>query len=268
MKVARLAVLGVAVIAGGGALLLMGKSSPPPAAPVISVQAAPQIETDEVLVAGQELALGTPVTAADMRWQTWPKSAVGAGMIRKSEEPDSLDQLSGSVTRGNFFQGEPMRREKLVKAPNNGFMSAILPTGMRAVSINTDREGSSSAGGFILPNDRVDIVRTYRDEEAGKQAGGEVFLSETILTNIRVLAIGQNIQEKGGERVVVGNNATLEVDPRQAELLVLAQRVGQLSMTLRSMADGAKTADVAPADDNDKSLTVVRYGVSETGKRK
>ena len=118
----------------------------------------------------------------------------------------------------------------------------MLPSGMRAVAINIDPSGGATAGGFILPNDRVDVIRVYRDEEQTKALGVEVNTAQTILTNVRVLAIGQTVQEKGGEKTVVGANATLELDPAQAELIVLAQRTagaGNLHLTLRSMLDAA-----------------------------
>jgi pilus assembly protein CpaB len=197
----------------------------------------------------------------------WPRAAVGPGMIRRSETPDVINDLKGSVSRMSFFQGEPIRREKLVKGPSSGFMSAILPSGMRAVAINIDTQGSTTAGGFILPNDRVDVVRTYRDDDAAKGPNGDAFLTETLLSNVRVLAIGQNVQEKNGERVVIGSNATLEVDPRQAETLILAQRVGQLSLILRSLLDANRTAETVVQDQPDNSLTIVRYGIAAQGKR-
>jgi hypothetical protein len=103
------------------------------------------------------------------------------------------------MTRVSFLRGEPMRRDKLVKGGAGGFMSAILPAGMRAVAIKIDNGGDSEAGGFILPNDRVDVVRVYRDDEATKARGAEVMGSQTILANVRILAIGQNVQEENGK---------------------------------------------------------------------
>jgi len=244
MKIARLAVLGIALAAGvAAAFMISGSKGPSPTVEVTAPQ--PLVESDDVLVAAHALDVGAPVGEADIRWQAWPRPEIAAGMIVKSAEPNAIDDIKGSVSRGEFFPGEPMRREKLVKGPNSGFLSAILPSGYRAVAINIDNAGAASAGGFILPNDRVDVLRTFRDDEAGKQLGTDVYRSETILTNVRVLAIGTNVQEKNGDHVVQGSTATLEVDPRQAEQLILAQRVGQLSLSLRSMADAGKTDDVS-----------------------
>jgi pilus assembly protein CpaB len=269
MKVARLAVLGVALAAGGAAALLVS-SGQQTGAPAVQVAPAPApaVEMADVLVAAVEIPLGHQVVATDMAWKPWPKSSAGPGMIRKAEDPNAIDALTGAVARSPFIVGEPIRREKLVKSGNAGFLSAILPSGQRAVAINIDTQGSTSAGGFILPNDHVDIVRTYRDENAVKSGAGDTFLSETVLRNVRVLAIGQNIQEKNGQMVVVGSNATLEVTPQQAEQLVLAQRTGQLSLVLRSMLDTATgPSDSIPAPQDDKNLTIVRFGVA-TGDRR
>ena len=205
----------------------------------------------------------------DLSWQAWPKSGVANGMIKKGEDPKAVDDLRGSIARGAFYQGEPIRREKLIKGANGGFMSAILPSGMRAVAINIDSQGSTSAGGFILPGDRVDLVRTYHDDASKNAAGGggNAFISETLLRNVRVLAIGQNVQDKqrSADRRRRSTNATLELDPVQAETIILAQRVGQLSLTLRSLQDAEPGhPDVRPAKD-DKDVTVVRFGFASDG---
>jgi pilus assembly protein CpaB len=269
MKKAKLVTVGVAVAAGLGAMYFMTGQKPPPSALVQAIPvAAPEIATDDVLVASRDLGMGTLITEQDLVWAAWPKAATSVAMIKKSELPKAVEDIKGSVTRGSFFQGEPIRREKVVKGPNSGFMSAILSSGMRAVAINIDASGSTTAGGFILPNDHVDIIRTRRDEEVAKSGGGDGYVSEVLLPNVRILAIGQNVQEKNGERVVVGSNATLEVDPRQAEMLILAQRTGQLSMTLRSMLDTAKNEVVAEVEKPETGMTIVRAGiVSSAGKK-
>jgi pilus assembly protein CpaB len=259
MKFARVAVLGVALAAGGGAAwLASGTTAPEPTA---SAPPPAQLATDEVLVASKDLPLGSLLVETDLAWQAWPKDAVSKGMIRKSDGGNAIEDAKGSVSRGNFFEGEPIRREKLVKGPNSGFLSAILPTGFRAVAINIDAQGGTTAGGFILPNDRIDVIRTFRDQDQSKITGTDVYTSETILSNVRVLAIGQNVQEKNGERVITGSNATLELDPKQAETVVLAQRIGQLSLSLRSMVDASKVKEDFSHDDHD-AITVVRYGVA------
>ena len=257
MKPARLAVLGIAILSGGAAALMMSGGSPPPPPPPPPVVQMPNMSN--VLVAASDVPMGQTVRPPDLRWQPWPAEMVPAGYIKRSQNPGALEETVGSIARSNFLSGEPIRREKLIKADGSGFMSAILPSGMRAVAISIDTRGATSAGGFVLPNDRVDVLRTYRDDDASRSGGGDVHLTETILTNIRVLAIGQNVQERNGEKVVTGETATLELTPSQAEYVTLAQKIGQLSLVLRSLAD-AQRADEA-REERDGGLTIVRYGV-------
>jgi pilus assembly protein CpaB len=259
MNPARLIVLSVAVVAGGVAAYLAAGTGEGPKAPV--TVAAPTMKTTEVLVAAVEVPMGTVVAAKDLRWQVWPAEAATAGMITKTDKPNALQDFSGAISRVSMIAGEPIRGERLIKAENGGFMSVLLPTGSRAIAITIDNRGSNSAGGFILPNDRVDVIRTFRDEAASKSAGADVIMSETLLRNIRVLAIGQNIQERNGEKVVVGETATLELEPRQVEIVLLAQRLGQLSLALRSLQDASKPEDQIVRSE-DTTLTIVRYGTA------
>jgi pilus assembly protein CpaB len=256
MKPARLAVLALAILTGGAATYMMSSGEPP--APVQAVTA----KTTDVLVAANDLPMGHSIKGPDLRWQPWPADNVPTGLVKRSEAPGGIDQTAGSITRFSIYAGEPIRREKLVKVDGTGFMSAILPSGMRAVAISIDTRGSSSAGGFILPNDRVDLLRTYRDEEAARAGTAVVFKTETILPNVRVLAIGQNVQERNGEKVVTGETATLELTPGQAELVTLAQKVGQLSLALRSLADANGRQEIRE-EKADGAMTIVRYGVSK-----
>jgi pilus assembly protein CpaB len=260
MKPARLIVLFVAIAAGGIAALLAGRSeqTPPPPEPVA------QLETAEVLVANAEIGMGNTVSGQELRWQTWPAAAAGASFIRKSERPDAINQLVGSIARVPFADGEPIREAKLIRANGSGYMAAILPTGMRAVS--TDISPETGAGGFILPNDHVDVILTRRDRDAEQANGGvETHTSETILNNVRVLAIDQTVEEKNGQRVVVGKTATLELTSRLAEKLALAHQLGTLSLALRSLVDSGTTKqDVAEAKaPRADTITVYRGAVIE-----
>jgi pilus assembly protein CpaB len=259
MKPAKLAVLGVAGVAALGAVWLTAGLRQPPK--VIVEQPRDTLPTTEVLVVASEVAVGQVVTAAELRWQTWPQAAVGNGMIARSSEPNGLDDVAGSIARAPSFANEPVRRDKFIKGTNAGFMSAILPSGMRAVAINIVSSGAKSAGGFILPNDRVDVLLTSRDDEATRTSRADVYQSETILRNIRVLAIGQNVQERNGEKVVIGETATLELNPRQAEQIVMAQRSGELSLALRSLVDSSRAEE--PVTDRG-DLQIVRFGVGQT----
>lgn len=260
MKAARIVVLGVAVVAGGLAALMAGRQAqvqaPPAPAPIA------KLDTTEVLVAKGDIGIGQTVSAADMQWQTWPVAAAGPYFIRKTDKPGAIEELSGSIARAPLVAGEPMREAKLIKANGSGFMAAILPSGMRAVS--TEISPETGAGGFILPNDHVDVILSRRDQEAQKSSGHDSFVSETILNNIRVLAIDQAIEEKNGQKVVVGKTATLELGPRQAETLALARQLGTLSLALRSIADGNQAKTEEKVERRGTGINTVRFGVTTT----
>ena len=129
MKSARLAVLGIAILAGGAAALMMSGGEPPPAPRV--VEAAPSVRTVDVLVASADIPMGQNLKAPDMRWVAWPADSASSALIRRSEFPNGLEETTGSLARSSFLGGEPIRREKLIKTDGSGFLSAILPAGMR-----------------------------------------------------------------------------------------------------------------------------------------
>ena len=255
MSPARIIILVVALVAGLGAALLMQRPADVPA-PVAQIQAAPTVP---VLVAAADIPIGNTVSANDMRWIDWPLASVPAGVVRQDEAPEAEKELIGQVARYAILGAEPIRREKLIKTDGTGFLSAVLPAGKRAIAISTDSRGANTAGGFILPNDHVDVIRTYREEGTGSRS--ENYSSETILRNVRVLAIGQNVQERNGEKVVIGETATLEVDPGQVETVAQAQKTGSLSLALRSLKDVGEAA--RPTEDG--AMTLVRYGVTSRG---
>ena len=230
MKAARIVVLTVAIAAGGVAAMLAGRSDPPPA-PKVEV---PKFDTVDILVAKADIPRGQVVTPADVYWQAWPATTASGNFIRKTDRPKAVDNLNGMIVRTPFVAGEPIREAKLVNSKGSGFMAAILPSGMRAISTQISPE--TGAGGFILPNDRVDVILTPR---GNRDAGVSGNSSETILRNIRILAIDQTIEEKNGQKVVVGKTATLELLPGQAETLALSQQLGTLALSLRSIADGS-----------------------------
>ncbi|MGO4667658.1 Flp pilus assembly protein CpaB [Bosea sp. 2RAB26] len=252
MSPARIIILAVALIAGLGAALLIQRPKTP-STPVTRYEPAPTIP---VLVASADIPVGNTLTSSDMKWIDWPLASIPSGVVRKDEAPEAETELAGQLARFAVSGGEPIRREKLIRTDGTGFLSAVLPAGKRAIAISTDSRGANTAGGFILPNDRVDVVRTYK-EDNGPNAN-ENFVSETILVNVRVLAIGQNIQERNGEKVVIGETATLELEPRQVEVVAQAQKTGTLSLALRSLKDAGDAG--RPAEEG--GLTLVRYGVT------
>lgn len=260
MKAARLVVLGVAIAAGGLAALLAGREDEktPAPAPVA------QIETVDVLVAEKEIGMGHSISPGDLKWQMWPVASAGPNTIRKTDKPNAMEELSGSIVRGTFQAGEPIQEAKLIKASGSGYMAAVLPSGMRAIS--TEIAPETAAAGFILPGDRVDVILSRTDKAAAKIAGYDIQVSETILRNVRVLAIDQTVEEKNGQKVVVGKTATLELAPRQTEKLALARQRGTLSLALRSIVDASGKAEGGNEDsggDVDSAINVIRFGINK-----
>src|SRR6266540_4491192 len=204
MNTARIVVLAIAIGAGGIAAYLASGSDDKPA----PAQSVAQLQTVDILVAKSDIGLGRSVKPDDLQWQTWPAATASSSFISRASKADAIKEITGSIARSPFIAGEPIREQKLVKADGSGFMAAILPSGYEAIS--TEISAETGAGGFILPNDRVDVILSRRDKAAEKSAGVEIHTSETILTNVRVLAIDQAVEEKNGQRVVVGKTATLE----------------------------------------------------------
>jgi pilus assembly protein CpaB len=260
MKTAQIAVLGIAAVAGAAALYLASGSDPKPAPVATPV---PQMETTEVLVARGDIPLGQTITADDMQWQQWPAAGASSTFIKRSDRGDAPTQIVGSIARSPFLAGEPIRETKLVKGNGSGFMAAILPTGMRGVS--TEISPETGAGGFILPNDRVDVILTKREKNPDKSGAPDIVNAEIILANIRVLAIDQTVEEKNGQKVVVGKTATLELKPEQAEQLARSRQTGTLSLALRSLVDANKVeAKIDDGNTKRDTINIVRYGVSTT----
>ncbi|HZR71332.1 Flp pilus assembly protein CpaB [Bradyrhizobium sp.] len=259
MNRARIIVLTIAIGAGGVAAYLASgsDSKPPPQEPVA------QLPTVDVLVAKADINLGQTVTPNEMQWQTWPAATASSAFIRQKDRPDAMKEITGSIARSPFIAGEPIREPKLIKAEGSGFMAAILPQGMRAIS--TEISAETGAGGFILPNDRVDVILTRREKNPDPKASGDLVVPEVIFTNIRVLAIDQAPKEKDGQNSVLGKTATLELKPEQVPLLAAARQAGVLSLALRSIAD-VNQVEVA-VDDRSRqrsNINVVRYGVTSS----
>jgi pilus assembly protein CpaB len=251
MNSARIMVLAIAIGAGGIAAYLASGTDPQPVA-----QAPAQFDTVDVLIAKSDIPLGQTVKPEDLQWQSWPAATVSESFIRRDSRGNAIADLTGSIARSPFFAGEPVRDAKLVKGNGSGFMAAILPSGMRAIS--TEISPETGAGGFILPNDRVDVILSRRD----RIGNNETVNSEIILGNIRVLAIDQTVEEKGGQKVVVGKTATLELKPEQAEALARARQSGTLSLALRSLVDASEPG--IAGERRGDTVNVVRFGRTAT----
>ena len=257
MKLIRVLVLAVALAAGGVAAFLVLNMTPGGNQAPTVVELAPQIQSQDVLVAAADIGQGQKLTAENVRWQRWPEDAMNPSYIQKQTRSDAVEKLTGSVVRSQFIAGEPIREAKLAR-PESGFLSAILPPGKRAIAVRVSAQ--NTAGGFILPNDRVDVIQTV-STQASPEAPAEN-VSRTILANVKVLAIDQTVDEQEGEAVVVGKTATLELDPAQVEMITAAEASGTLSLSLRSIVD---TDEVVTAREQPRKSSTVRVFRSGRG---
>lgn len=259
MKRAQLIGIAIAGACGLGAFFLAKNIVSKPR----EIRVETQSNTTEVLVARANISLGQITTESAFRWQAWPQEAVPPGSVTRTSggSDGGMRKFVGSIARTPILMGEPITKAKLVNAKDGGVLAAILPEGKRAVSVMI-RDEHLAAGKLILPNDRVDVILIRRNRGRG---GQEETSSETVFHDIRVLAIGQRIEVKEGQKNAEGNTATLELSPVEAEDLVLARSKGELTLALRSIADFNKGAPDAASKAKDvKSSTtvkVLRYGV-------
>ena len=227
---------------------------------------ATNVATTEVLVASKVIPVGTKIMPGDLKWSGWPKSALDPSYMSRDAQPQALeDSANGFIARAPLLPGEPVTAQKVVKADGAGFMAAVLTPGMRGVSVKVSAE--QGAGGFILPNDRVDVILTRK--LGNDDQGVPSFRVMTVLRSIRVLAIDQTAKEEGDSNAIVGKTATLELTPKQAEVVSLAEAMGDLHLSLRSLATPDQPDDVVDAkshnrglggDDDSNLIAVFRWG--------
>ena len=200
------------------------------------------VETVDVLVASKDLHMGDKLVDATV-WKPWPKDNVLSIMIKRSDKPDATKELAQARVRLPIYKDEPLMDKKILLPGTGGFLSANLPKGMRAISVAISNR--SAAGGFILPNDRVDVILTRKTSEGKAQS--QVVHSETVLSNVRVLAVNQVFKQAGDNDPVTvekGETATLELEPQQSEIVAQVESSGELSLALRSIAENdGKTAE-------------------------
>ena len=255
---------GSAIMAG---LLAKGFIGQKPEKEIVEIS---KVKTVDVLTALKDINMGERFVDGSTSWKPWPVENITDAMITRDEKPDAREAYLSARARITIFEGETILERKLVLPGESGFMSAILPKGMRAISVAVSEH--PGAGGFILPNDRVDVILTRKlDNPQGTE---KIVNSEVVLSNVRVLAINQTYrQDKEGEQVTVteGKTATLELDPRQSEIIVMIESAGELSLALRSIAenDGKNMQEVGPKLSDKYSgkkkgggdTLFVRYGV-------
>ncbi|MDB5561668.1 MAG: cpaB [Hyphomicrobiales bacterium] len=262
MKPSRIVLLLIALLAGGLAAFLATRGNS--TAPVTTAQSTATIAVkNKVLVAKADIGVGQRLSAAVLDWQEWPQDGT-ADYITISAMPDALTQMNGAVARFEFFKGDPIREQKLARS-DQGFLSAVLTPGMRGVSLPV--AAASGAGGFIVPNDRVDLVQS-------SSSGNGQAVSRTILSDVKVLAIGARLGQVGttgappdptdpkSQMFTADTIATLELTPTQSEVVINAAQQGKISLVLRSVADFAQKSDGLQKMRGSQSIRVIRFGKS------
>ena len=253
----------VAAICALGAALLVGRLFVRPAAPAPVATAAPPKPMTQVLVAHRDLNVGTTLANGDLAWQAWPADAVNPAFITDGRAPQvaptgtaavantvsraaagvvapgPMDALYGAIVREPILANEPITNLKLVRGGEGGFMAVVLRPGMRAVAVPVN--AATAAGGFILPGDRVDVLQSHQQE--GNQSGGSGLFShtgqvaQTLLRNVRVLAIDQTTKLPKNTTSMIGAVATLEVPAAYADVVVRAKAQGEVVLALRAYSD-------------------------------
>jgi pilus assembly protein CpaB len=196
---------------------------------VVEVQHVP---AQAVLVAAANLPTGLFIKEEHLRWQAWPSDAVDPNYLL--QEKTDIATVVGAVVRRGISAGEPIVAGKVVKPGDRGFLAAVLKPGMRAVTFGISE--ISGLAGMVFPGDRVDMLLTHELPGTEEQEGEARRASETVLENVRVLAIGQRLDDQA-ETPVEGKTATIEVTPKQAEMVAVLVELGRISLALRSLAD-------------------------------
>lgn len=256
MKRAQLLGISIALVAGGLAFVGMQGlvSQPPP-----KIVQEKTIDSVSVLVASDSIGLGQRATPASFKWMEWPANAVkGTAFITSKSRPNAMNELTGAVARTPLSRFEPVTETKLIRAGKGGVLAAILPAGMRAISTKISRY--TAVGQLILPNDHVDVILIER--KRGRN-GTEEHVSRTLFRNVRVLAIGQQLESNKDQKNVDGDVATLELTPVQAEELARANSLGEISLALRSVADMNRDKDrnLPQKKTEQSSVRLLKYGV-------
>ena len=260
MRMSRILLLLVALIAGGLAAYLATRGGgEAPVDPGVQPPTVVEEARVKVLAASAPIGMGQRLSETNLVWQDWPENAIREDYIRQDAMPEAITDMSGTVARFEIFEGDPIRQQKLIRT-DQGYLSAVLDKGMRGVSIPVSAD--SASGGFVVPNDHVDVLLT--------RSGGQ---TETILTNVRVLAINTRLGETGttgapadpeNPRAEIFGGAaiaTLELDPAQAETVINARTLGGLSLALRSIVDFAATAEDSVK--RNAPIKIIRYGAEE-----
>ena len=277
-------VIGAAVLAI--VLAVVVKTMVAPTKPAVAsaphvVEAPPAPPMTRVLAAKAELAVGTRLSPENMTWQPWPAATLNPAYITDGAAPApkptgvngvvskaattvsdmtsgggaAMQGMVGAIVKDTIYAGEPITARKIVRGADSGYMAVRLPPGMRAMSVPINTE--TGAGGFIAPGDRVDVLSSHADTSKG---GGQGIVTETVMTNVKVLAVDQKTEAPAGSNSIIGAVVTLEVPAASAEALARAKAQGGLTMALRSYADIAGGAGGAASSTAGHSIRVFKGG--------
>ena len=256
MNKSRVIVLGIAFVAAiGAALLAKNIVAQPKTKKVVQKEF---MNTTHVLVAAKPIKLGDLVSSGHFKWQRWPKDALTSKLIDQASNMNAKADYDKAIARSEFVVGEAINPRKLIKKGTSGVMAALLTSGMRAVSTKIKEE--TAAGGFIMPDDHVDVILSRQIQGEGR---GSKYVSNTVLSNVRVLAIGQTLDQPKGKQTATGRTATLELTPGQAEILMLANKMGDVSLSLRSLSKRDANGDGTITNlrgDNRGTVRMFKFG--------
>lgn len=249
MSVRRMLFLLIALIASGSTVVvgrMWVQNQRPPAV----AEKAPEAIGPSVLVAKGNITAGSFLRPENLRWAPWPQGGVAPSYVVEGSR--ALESFLGAVVRTGLSDGEPITDIRVVKPGDRGFLAVVLHPGFRAVTVNLTP--SSGLAGLVFPGDRIDLVATFRVPEENKTGSGvQRFASETVLHDLRILAVDQRIDDQTkGNDIVVAKTATLEVTPKQAEMIAIVSELGKFSLSLRSLK---QSDEVASAESDPTAFT-------------
>lgn len=245
MSPLRLIFLLLALVAAAGTFFLVRSALSAPAGasgPVVQIETEVQVSEVDVLIATRDFRVGEVISPDDLAWAPWPEETANPEYFTEKVHPDAFSDIAGTVVRIPIFAREPILPQKIVQRGETGIMAALVSPGMLAVSVEISVE--SAAGGFILPDDRVDVLLTHEVELETSSGVSDRIESVVILENVRVLAIDQGLTQPGETQTAIGQTATLELSQEDAGLVAFGERKGELSLALRSLTDAALAGDV------------------------
>jgi len=231
------------LLAGGTAILVRSWLAQQRTEVTAAPMPPPALPQKSVLVARGQITRGQILKPENLAWRPWPESGIDPANIQAGTKP--LESFAGWVARERIGAGDPITETKIVQPGSRGFLAAALQPGMQAISVVVTP--ASDVSGFILPGDHVDVVITHTLPGTGDNPGMQHRAAETVLRDVRVLGVDQKLDSKG--EAVVAHTATLEVTPKQSEIIAVASEMGKLSLSLRSL--GASPSEEAARDSSD-----------------